>query len=116
MKEKTLGRSLAILLAPQEDDYFVFKAKNSGFFGTALEIILNYLGAKNVILTGISTENCVYLTAADAFMRDLNIFVPVDCVASTTEKEKKEALQRMKKFFRAHMSSSRSLSREKFKS
>ena len=85
------------LLAPADDDYFVLKPKHSGFYATALGTLLDYLGVQTVILTGLTTEQCVFFTASDAFLRDLRIFVPRDCVASIAPDEKAGALRRMGK-------------------
>src|SRR5690606_12551283 len=37
------GQPIAELLQPEEDDYFVLKPRHSGFYCTALEILLEYL-------------------------------------------------------------------------
>ena len=63
-------------LHPDEDDYFVLKPKHSGFFSTTLDILLDYLQAKTLILTGIAGNNCVLFTANDAYMRDFSPFRP----------------------------------------
>ena len=76
------GRPVAELLAPDADDYFVLKPKHSGFFSTTLDTLLDYLGAKTLILTGVAGNICILFTANDAYMRDFHLVVPVDCVAS----------------------------------
>src|SRR6185503_18220123 len=38
------GKPIADRLAPDADDYFVLKPKHSGFYGTTLDILLDYLG------------------------------------------------------------------------
>jgi nicotinamidase-related amidase len=86
------GKPLAELLIPDPDDHFVLKPKHSGFFSTTLDILLEYLGTRTVILTGIAGNICVLFTANDAYMRDLSLIVPRDCVASNTEPEKTRAL------------------------
>jgi nicotinamidase-related amidase len=51
------GRPIAELLAPNEDeDYFVLKPKHSGFFSTTLDTLLQYLGARTLILTGFTAD------------------------------------------------------------
>src|SRR5205807_3775934 len=81
------GRPVVELLRPEEDDYFVLKPKHSGFFSTTLDTLLDYLEVKAVILAGMAANICVLFTANDAYMRDLHLFVPSDCVASNTEEE-----------------------------
>ena len=82
------GRNVARLLKPDEDDYFVLKPKNSAFFGTTLDTLLNNLGTTTVILTGIAGDNCVLFSANDAYLRDYRLFIPCDCVASNTRRKR----------------------------
>jgi nicotinamidase-related amidase len=79
----------------------VLKVKHSAFYSTVLELMLDYLKTKRVVLTGISADMCVLLTAADAYMRDIEIHVPRDCVASISSEETRKALQYMARVFRA---------------
>src|SRR4051812_23296749 len=60
---KGKGRRLIEMLEPAEDDYFVLKPKHSGFFASALETLLTYLGARELIVTGIAGNYCVLFTA-----------------------------------------------------
>jgi nicotinamidase-related amidase len=78
------GREIAELLAPDQDDYFLLKPKQSAFFGTPLELLLQHLQAKKLLLTGVASDQCVLVTAAEAVMRDFVVTVPRDCVASQT--------------------------------
>jgi nicotinamidase-related amidase len=95
------GRDVARLLRPDEEDYFVLKPKQSAFYGTTLETLLRSLGTTNVILTGIAGDNCVLFSANDAYMRDLKLFIPSDCVASNSEEENHAALTLMHKVVKA---------------
>jgi nicotinamidase-related amidase len=95
------GRNVARMLTPDSKDYFVLKPKQSAFYGTTLDTLLRTLQTKAVILTGIAGDNCVLFSANDAYMRDLKIFVPCDCVASNTEAENEYALQLLKKVVKA---------------
>lgn len=103
------GRFLAQLLPPSDNDYFVLKPKHSGFFATTLNTLLRYLGAKTLILTGICGDICVLFTANDAYMRDFNIIVPSDCVASRTVMANRAALAFMQDILKADTRSSHSL-------
>jgi len=89
------GRSIARLLAPEDDDYFVLKPKHSAFFATPLDTLLAYLGVKTLILTGLTTDSCVMFSAADAFLRDYNVIVPDDCVTAIDLEDHREALRSM---------------------
>ena len=95
-REKSRGKPFVELLLPDDDDYFILKPKNSGFYSTTLDLLLTHLTAKNLILTGIAGNNCVFFTANDAYMRDYKVFVPSDCVVSNTEEENQHALKQMK--------------------
>jgi nicotinamidase-related amidase len=96
LRDGVRGRPLAELLRPEEDDYFVLKPKHSGFFSTTLDILLDYLQVKTVILTGVAGNICVLFTANDAYMRDYHLVVPGDAVASNTEEENRHALEQMR--------------------
>src|SRR5881227_607253 len=97
LRDDVRGKPIVELLRPDKDDYFVLKPKHSGFFSTALDILLEYLGTKTVILAGLAANICVLFTANDAYMRDFNLIVPRDCVASNTEEENTYALDQMNK-------------------
>jgi nicotinamidase-related amidase len=95
------GRPLAELLRPDDDDYFVLKPKHSGFFSTTLDILLDYLGVKTLVLTGLTGDICVLFTAHDAYMRDFNLVVPADCVASNDARENEYTLEKMSRLLKA---------------
>ena len=86
------GRPLAECLKPAEDDYFVLKPKHSGFQSTVLDMLLDRLGARRLILTGFRSDSCVLFTAADAHMRNRRILVPADCTAALSTDEHRHAL------------------------
>ena len=100
------GRRIAELLPPQDDDYFVLKPKHSGFFGTPMELLLQFLGARLLILTGVGGNSCVWHSAADAHMREFELSVPADCVASITVEDNQIALEQMKRMLKADTRSS----------
>jgi nicotinamidase-related amidase len=97
------GRPLAEILHPEKDDYFVLKPKHSGFFSTQLDILLDYLGARTLIVTGVQANICVLFTANDAYMRDYALVVPSDCVASTDPAEAAHALKAMEVVLKAQV-------------
>ncbi|HYY41458.1 MAG TPA: isochorismatase family cysteine hydrolase [Pyrinomonadaceae bacterium] len=101
LAEGVCGKPLAELLAPDEDDYFVLKPKHSGFFSTTLDILLEYLSVKTLILTGLTGDICVLFTANDAYMRDFHLVIPADCVASTNPEENQHALAHMERVLKA---------------
>ena len=103
------GREIVELLLPHREDYFVLKPKHSGFFSTTLDLLLDYLGAETLILTGIAANNCVLVTANDAYMRDYKLIVPADCVASNTLDQTNQALEQMKSVLKADICNSKEL-------
>lgn len=107
--EQVRGRPIAELLAPHQDDYFVLKPKHSGFFSTALDLLLEHLGVHTLVLTGFAGHNCVLFTAHDAYMRDYELIVPSDCTASINPEENEYALRQMKRVLKADISPSREI-------
>ena len=98
--EPVRGREIALGLAPTDTDYFVLKPKHSAFFATALEVLLRELGAEVIVLAGLAGDNCVLFTAHDAYMRDYQIVVPRDGVASESAKRNTWALEHMRRFLK----------------
>jgi nicotinamidase-related amidase len=86
------GANVARILAPEDHDYAVLKPKHSAFYATTLDVLLQYLGARTLILTGVAGNICILFSANDAYMRDYHVIVPSDCVASNTKEENDYAL------------------------
>ncbi|GAB3996773.1 cysteine hydrolase [Spirosoma daeguense] len=101
LKDGVRGQLLAEVLEPEEDDYFVLKPKNSAFYATTLDTLLTYLKAKHLILTGLRADSCVLFTANDAFMRDLTLSIPSDCVAAMKLTHTSDALAFVKRVLQA---------------
>ena len=95
------GREIAGLLAPGPDDYFVLKPRHSGFHASPLHILLEHLGAERLILTGLTTPQCVLITASDAHMRGYRLAVPRDCVAASDPEDDARSLALMRRHFSA---------------
>jgi nicotinamidase-related amidase len=112
LEPSSRGRRVVELLMPEEPDYFVIKPKHSGFFATSLGTLLEYLRTRTVILTGLTADICVLFTANDAYMRDYNLIVPSDCVASVSEEENAHALRQMEKILKADVRPSSELDLE----
>lgn len=108
------GRSIAELLRPSSDDYFVLKPAHSGFYGTALELLLAQLQTKILILTGVATNSCVLFTANDAYLRGYKICIPPDCVAANSAKLSAQAIKQMETVSKADIRSSKHLPWERW--
>ena len=103
------GQPVVELLRPDENDYFVLKPKHSAFFATTLDTLLQYLGTRHLILTGVAGDVCVLFTANDAYMRDLHIHVPSDCIASISDEDNRNALAYMERVLGADITPSTEL-------
>lgn len=79
-------------LAPAHDDYFVLKPQQSAFFATPLEDLLRDLKVRRLVLVGLAGDGCVLATAIDATMRDYEVLVPSDCIASLSATRTQRAL------------------------
>src|SRR4029434_395312 len=109
LEDDVRGRPVVEQLVPDETDYFVLKPKHSGFYNTTLDLLVDYLETQTVILTGIATDVCVLFTAADAYMRDLRVIVPSDCVTALTPAVHRAALAQMRSVLKAQVVGSASL-------
>jgi nicotinamidase-related amidase len=89
------GRQVSRRLRPTARDYFVLKPKHSGFYDTTLDTLLDSLGTRRVIVTGIAGNICVLFTANDAYMRGLRIIAPEDCIVSNTVEDNAYALRQI---------------------
>jgi nicotinamidase-related amidase len=74
------GKRIVEALAPSEQDYFILKPKHSGFFATPLMALLEHLETRKLVLTGVTTEQCILFTAMDAYVREYELAVPSDGV------------------------------------
>lgn len=95
LEDGVRGEPVAKLLRPDQDDYLVLKAKHSGFYHTQLDLLIDYLQVRTVVLAGFATDMCVLFTASDAYLRDLEIIVPPDCSASASMEHHEKALEHM---------------------
>jgi nicotinamidase-related amidase len=100
------GRVVSRRLRPTARDYFVLKPKHSGFFDTTLDTLLEALRIRRVILTGIAGNICVLFTANDAYMRELKIFAPADCIVSNTSTDNDHALRQIHTVLKGNLTDS----------
>jgi nicotinamidase-related amidase len=115
LNQNVRGRPVVAHLTPEEDDYFVLKPKHSAFFQTNLEILLDYLEVKTLILTGMAGDICVLFSANDAYMRDFQIAIPSDCVASEDTESNRRVLSLMERVLKANIARSSQLAFENTK-
>jgi len=97
------GKPLCEALRPGEKDYFVLKPKHSAFYSTTLDVLLRALSTRSLVICGFAANICVLFTANDSYMREFQIIVPSDCVASNTSEASKRALAEMEKVLKAEI-------------
>jgi len=90
------GHAFVARLAPRDGDYFIIKPQFSGFYATNLPVLLPKLGVDRLVLTGMAADICVLFTAADAHMRDYQLWIPEDAVAAESAERRRWALEIMK--------------------
>ncbi|MFA7612657.1 MAG: isochorismatase family cysteine hydrolase [Candidatus Caldatribacteriota bacterium] len=96
---ESVGKPLAQLLKPDKDDYFILKPKHSGFYCSNLDVLLNDLGVKELVISGIAGNICVLFTVNDAYMRGYSLHVPGNAIASVSKELNDFALTQFKDVF-----------------
>ena len=86
---------LVKLLKPQRGDITVLKPMHSAFFGSPLDILLDRMGTRSLVIAGLATDICVQFTAADGYLRGLKMHVPADCTAAESPAKHRAALAYM---------------------
>jgi nicotinamidase-related amidase len=116
-KEVLMGRCLEAKgakfvspLLPDSEDYFVLKPMHSAFFMTPLEVLLQHLQVETLILTGLTSNSCITVTAHDANMRGFELCVPPDCSCARNAQEHTRALKQLEAMAGANLTRSTSLS------
>lgn len=89
------------LLDPQEGDFTVEKRRYSAFFQTGLRLLLDELGARTLICTGMDTNICVRHTVADAYFNNFDIVVAGDATATFLVGNQEEGLEYLKTCYAA---------------
>jgi nicotinamidase-related amidase len=89
------GKDFVRPLLPDNEDYFVLKPMHSGFYMTPLEVLLQHLEVETLILTGITSNSCITVTAHDANMRGFDLYVPADCSCARNDKEHAQAINQL---------------------
>jgi nicotinamidase-related amidase len=97
-RKRSRGREVSRRLKPKRSDYFILKPRHSGFFATSLVPLLEFLGAKHLILCGIATNLCVLFTAHDAHMHAYPMTVLSDCCAAESDFDRNTALKQLERF------------------
>ena len=80
--KETAGCQLLPELHYKKEDHEVVKKRYSAFFKTNLESLLEQLDVDTLIITGINSMTCVRTTSIDAYQRDYDVILALDCVDS----------------------------------
>lgn len=107
--KKGIGKDFVKKFIPKKDDFFIIKPKHSGFYETQLNTLLKQMEVKNLIITGIAGDICVIFTAFDAYMREYNLWVPKDCLASEVTEDNDNALKLINRSMFANIDSSQDI-------
>jgi nicotinamidase-related amidase len=99
--DEARGADVCSQLAPAATDYVVLKPRHSAFYATPLEVLLEHWGAKRLILTGVTSHQCVLFTANDAHVRNYELFVPADCIGAPSTGDTRFALRYFKSVLNA---------------
>lgn len=87
--------TIAGILRPAADDYFVLKPKHSAFLATPLVVLLAKLGCNRLVITGMTADSCIAATCFDSNAREYETVVIAEAVAGISAR-KNRALQLLK--------------------
>jgi nicotinamidase-related amidase len=82
-------------IAPRDSVAFIPKGRHSIFYETSLAHLLRVEDVKRVVLTGQVTEQCIFYSALDAYLRGHEVIVPPDAVAHIYDDLAEAALKMM---------------------
>jgi nicotinamidase-related amidase len=106
LSEWALGgadRSVIDPILPGDGMPFLVKARHSVFYETQLEYLLREAGVDRVVLAGQVTEQCIFYSALDAYVRRFDVVVVRDAVAHIHEDLARAALRMMSRNMRAEI-------------
>jgi nicotinamidase-related amidase len=90
----TWGAEIIDELKPAADEPLIVKRTHDCFYQTEMDALLREMalrpGDGHIIVTGISTRNCVQSAVMGFSVRDYHVYVPMDC---TTHNDEKQVLQ-----------------------
>jgi nicotinamidase-related amidase len=80
------GADVVRQLRPTPRDEIILKPRHSAFYGTPLEALLEERRIGTLIVSGISAESCVWMTACDAHTRGFALVIPADTMAGASSR------------------------------
>jgi nicotinamidase-related amidase len=104
--EGSWGAELIEEFKPAAGEPLIVKRTHDCFYRTELDSLLERFGLRpgegHVIVTGISTRNCVQSAVMGFSVRDYHVYVPMDCTAHRDEKEVLQAFSLFTSFGYKH--------------
>jgi nicotinamidase-related amidase len=85
LPRKSTESQLVAELQPRPGEIVVTKTTDSALTGTNLRLVLANMGIRNVVLTGIYTDQCVSSTVRSLADESFNVIVVEDCCAAATD-------------------------------
>jgi biuret amidohydrolase len=86
-------------LRPQEGEPVVTKLSASAFSSSNIDALLRNLGIRSLVFTGVSTSQCVDLTARDAADRGYGCLIVEDAVAEDRQDYHSSTLEQFQRLF-----------------
>jgi nicotinamidase-related amidase len=81
----TEGAEVVDDLRPAPTDIILPKRRFSAFFKTDLDQTLRTLGVDTIVVTGVTVEVCILMTAMDGLSHDFSVILLEDCSASRSK-------------------------------
>ena len=85
MPQDTLASQIVDEVAPDDGEITVVKTTDSALTGTNLRLVLHNMGIRNVVVTGIYTDQCVSSTVRSLADESFNVVLVEDCCAAGTD-------------------------------
>lgn len=90
---------------PADGELVMVKHRYSPFVNAPLDTVLRAQGIDTLLIAGVTTNVCVESTARDAFMREYQVVVVADCVATYDLAANEASLQNIRNHFGAVLTS-----------
>jgi nicotinamidase-related amidase len=84
LEQDSAGAEVIRPLLPDERDFIVLKPRHSAFYGSPLDALLDEQKIGTLVITGVSAESCVWMTACDAHTRGYSLVIPADTLAGAS--------------------------------
>ncbi len=88
----TKGAEVIDELEPEPTDIVLPKRRFSAFFKTDLDQTLRTFGIDTIVVTGMTMEVCVLMTALEGLCQDFSVVILEDCTASRSKELRRACL------------------------